>query len=130
MIYEVKKLVDSDESELLPDITDTIIWCDYDEGFCSKSVSAVALLYEAISKRENYYQLNTPTAYGNPQYSNYCGIVTGLLKAYEMEEIEIDNKIIISKKNRKKLVIDKIKRSQTYIDCVKDINNTMRNLFG
>ncbi len=130
MIYEIKKLVDSDGNELLPDIVDTPIWEDYDELDGNKSLKFIITLYTAITKRENYYQYHSPTAYGNPVYSNYCGIVTGLLQAYEMEETVVDNKIIISKNNRKKLVVDKIKRSRSYYDSVKDINDTMRNLFG
>jgi len=129
MVYEVKKIVDSDGNELLPDIADTPIWDDCDELDRSESVRLIVTLYTAISQRENYYQYNTPTAYGNPQYSYYCGLVSGILQASGMEETKIDNEIVISKKNRKKLVIDKIKRSRNYFNSKKDINDTMRNLF-
>lgn len=127
-MYTITKIEDS--VELLPDITNTSIWVDYDETECSELTKCIAMLYTAIAQRENYYQLNTPTAFGNPQYNYYCGVVNGILQARGMEEITSDGVIIIKKNNRKKLIIDKIKRPESYFDSVKDNNDTLRNLFG
>lgn len=126
-MYRIEKNI-LDELELLPDIVDTSIWKDYDEANCGKNVRVIAALYNAIKQRENYYQLNSPTAFGDPQYRYYCGLVDGILQGSEMEEISNNNFIVIKRNNKKILVIDKIKRSQEYYDSVKEINDTLREL--
>lgn len=126
-MYRVEKIMSGD-TELLPDIVDTPIWKDYNEVNCSKNIRVIAALYKAIEQRENYYQLNSPTAFGDPQYRYYCGLVVGILQGSEMEEISNDNFIVIKRNNKKILVIDKIKRSQAYHDSVKEINDTLREL--
>ena len=126
-MYRIEKII-LDDLELLPDIVDTPIWKDYNEVNCSKNVRVIAALYNAIKQRENYYQLNSPTAFGDPQYRYYCGLVDGILQGSEMEEIRNDNFIVIKRNNKKILVIDKIKRSQVYYDSVKEINDTLREL--
>lgn len=128
-MYKVEKII-SGSLELLPDIVDTSIWKDFD-GFnnkCTKTVRLVGGLYKAIEQRENYYQLNSPTAFGDPQYRYYCGLVNGILQGAELEEIVEDDKIIIKRNNRKILVVDKIKRSQAYYDSVKENSKTLREL--
>lgn len=126
-MYKVEKIMSGD-TELLPDIVDTPIWKDYDEANCSKNVRVIAALYKAIEQRENYYQLNSPTAFGDPQYRYYFGLVVGILQGSEMEEVSIDNLIVIKRNNKRILVIDKIKRSQEYYDSVKEINDTLHEL--
>lgn len=126
-MYRVKKII-VDNIELLPDIIDTSIWKDYDEVNCNKNVRKIAALYNAIQKRENFYQLNSPTAFGDPQYKYYCGLVVGILQGTEMEEIKEDDKIIIKKNKNKLLIIDKIIRTQGYYDSVKELNNIMHEL--
>lgn len=128
-MYKVEKII-SGSLELLPDIVDTSIWKDFDEfnNKCTKTVRLVGGLYKAIEQRENYYQLNSPTAFGDPQYRYYCGLVSGILQGAELEEIVEDDKIIIKRNNRKILVVDKIKRSQAYYDSVKENSKTLREL--
>ena len=99
-MYRIEKIMSGD-TELLPDIVDTSIWKDYDEVNCSKSKRIIAALYKAIEQRENYYQLNSPTAFGDPQYRYYCGLVVGILQGSEMEEISNDNLIVIKRNNEK-----------------------------
>ena len=84
--------------------------------------------YSAILKRENYFQFNSPTAFGNPQFNYYSGIVAGILQASGYEEFVVDNQIIIKKGNRKVLIIDKVKRSQHYYDSCKEINEVLQGL--
>lgn len=82
-MYKIEKII-LDGLELLPDITYTHIWNDYDftdANKCSKRVRLAAILYDAISKRENYYQINSPTMFGNPEYRYLCGLVNGILQA-------------------------------------------------
>lgn len=126
-MYRIKKII-LDDIESLPDIVDTPIWKDYNEVSCNKNVRVIAALYKAIERRENYYQLNSPTAFGDPQYKYYCGLVNGILQGSEMEEISDDNLIVIKRSNKKILVIDKIKRSQAYYDFVKEISDTFNEL--
>ena len=126
-MYRIEKII-LDDLELLPDIVDTSIWKDYDEANCNKNIKAIAALYKAIKQRENYYQLNSPTAFGDPQYRYYCGLVDGILQGTGLEETKENNLIIIKRNNKKILIIDKIKRSQVYCDSLKEINETLREL--
>ena len=128
-MYKVEKII-SGSLELLPDIVDTPIWEDFDvfNNKCTKTVRLVGGLYKAIEQRENYYQLNSPTAFGDPQYRYYCGLVSGILQGAELEEVNEDEKIIIKRNNRKILIVDKIKHSQAYYDSVKENSNTLREL--
>lgn len=126
-MYRIAKKT-MDELELLPDIVDTPIWDDYNNIECNKTTRLIANLYKAISERENYFQLNSPTAFGNPQYNFYCGVVHGFLVGSELEEEVKDNEIHIKKNNRTILVVDKIKRSRAYYESVKEIDEIMRYL--
>ena len=127
MAYIVHKIVYG-ETEFLPDIVDTPIWDDYDEIDAPKSVRIIAALYKAIADRENYYQENSPTAFGNPDYSRICGIVIGILQATEIEEQRKDDKLIFYKGKRKVLVVDKLKLPRHYYEARRDIAKTRRAL--
>ena len=129
-MYIVEKII-SEGLELLPNIVDTSIWKDLDEfnnDRCSKTVRLVSMLYRAIEQRENYYQLNTPTAFGDPQYTLRCGVVIGILQGSELEEVVENEKIVIKRNNRKILIVDKVKRPQAYYDTVRENRETLRAL--
>lgn len=130
-MYRIEKTM-SNDIELLPDIADTSLIQDFEAAGYSthnrKTKTLIALLYHAISQRENYYQTYTPTAYGDPQYKYYCGLVIGILQASGMCEVTEDEYIVIKKNNRRLLIIDKIKRPQSYYDACKEISKTMRAL--
>ena len=129
-MYRIEKIISGD-IELLPDIVDTPIWNEHDmfnNSKVSKRVQLLAALYKAIEQRENYYQLNSPTAFGDPQYRYYCGVVVGFLQGMELEEIVEDEKIIIKGSNRKIMIIDKIKRPKSYHDAVRENSETLREL--
>lgn len=126
-MYIIHKNID-DGLEKLPDITETPIWEEYDKMKCSKKVKLLANLYMAIQKRENYYQLNTPTAYGDPQYMYNCGLVIGILQASDMEEIVENNCIVIKKNKRRLLIIEKVERPQAYYICKKEISELMKSI--
>lgn len=85
MKYYVQKIVDG-EVELLPDITATPIFKDWEDVYAPKSVKVIAALYQAVEKRENYFQFHTPTAFGNPDHAMMQGVVIGIEQAEEIEE--------------------------------------------
>lgn len=129
-MYRIEKIMSGD-TELLPDIVNTPIWNEHDifnNSKVSKRVQLLAALYKAIEQRENYYQLNSPTAFGDPQYRYYCGVVVGFLQGMELEEIVEDEKIVIKGSNRKIMIIDKVKRPKSYHDSLKEINDTLNEL--
>lgn len=129
-MYRIEKIISGD-IELLPDIVDTPIWNEHDifnNSKVSKRVQLLAALYKAIEQRENYYQLNSPTAFGDPQYRYYCGVVVGFLQGMELEETVEDEKIVIKGSNRKIMIIDKVKRPKSYHDSLKEINDTLNEL--
>lgn len=129
-MYRIEKVMSGD-TELLPDIVDTPIWNEHDifnNSKVSKRIQLLAALYKAIEQRENYYQLNSPTAFGDPQYRYYCGVVVGFLQGMELEEIIENEKIVIKGNNRKIMVIDKVNRPKSYHDSLKEINDTLNEL--
>lgn len=107
------------------------IWNEHDifnNAKISKRIQLLAALYKAIEQRENYYQLNSPTAFGDPQYRYYCGVVVGFLQGMELEEIVENEKIVIKGNNRKIMVIDKVNRPKSYHNFLKEINDTLNEL--
>ena len=117
MKYTIKKCLDG-EIEYLPDIVDTPIWKDFNDGFCSESVILAFRLYQAVAERDNYFQFNTPTAFGNPEYSHACGVVSGILIAGMVEETDTDTQRIFRKGKRVILVVDKIKLHPSHYERV------------
>lgn len=128
-MYRISKII-AYEVELLPDIVETDIWKDFNDGCCSKRTEFIVFLYSAISQRENYFQLNSPTAFGNPDYNYYCGVVAGILQASGYEEVRDDNQIVIKKGSRKVLIIDKVKRPQSYYNNCKENKEMLEGFVG
>lgn len=115
------------EDNLLPDVTETDIFTDYEKN-PSDYMRCLYWLYIALSKRENYYERNSPTAFGDPEYTRYVGMVTGILMVTGWEEIVTKDQIIIKNKRRKILVVDRIKRSDSYYKEKAEINELLRDL--
>lgn len=128
MAYRVKKIVDCD-IEFLPDLVETPIWGDFDEIDAPRSVRLVAALYRAVADRENYYQENTPTAFGDPDYKLAYGIAQGIMIAGEIEQRERNGKMFFYKGKRLILVVDKPIRTKYYYEALADIRKT-REAFG
>ena len=128
MAYRVKKITDGD-IEFLPDITETPIWRDFDEIDTPRSVRLVAALYRAVAERENYYQENTPTAFGDPEFKLAYGIAQGIEIAGEIEERARDGKLFFYKGKKLILVVDKPMRTKYYYEALADVRKT-REAFG
>lgn len=130
-MWIIKKIMCGD-IEILPDLVDTPLWKAICPEYCSNSTKRdrqIAGLYRAIADRENYFQENTPTAFGNPEYNLYMGTVRGYIQALELEETVENEQIVIRKNGRKMLVIDKIKRSDAYYQDMAEIRK-LRKDFG
>lgn len=130
MVIKVNKIVFED-IELLPDIVDTPLWnfINPDKIYKSKkSDRQIAQLYSAIRNRENYYQEYTPTAFGDPQYSLYCGIVTGILLAMEATEDIQNNKIVIRRNRNVLLIVDKLKKPSSYYEVQRENRELLKDL--
>ena len=128
-MYRISKIIEY-EVELLPDVVETAIWKDFNDGCCSKRIEFLFCLYIAIAKRENYFQLNSPTAFGNSEYNYLCGLVAGLLQASGYEEVKVEDQIIVKNSKRKVLVIDKVKRPQAYYDNCKENDEMLKGFIG
>lgn len=132
MVYEIKKN-DRGDVELLPDIIETPLWEKISpESVChpKRSDRLISFLYDAIQKRENYFQENTPTAFGNPEHEHRCGVVVGLLLAMEAVEHRENGQIVIRKgrDGRKLLVVDVPTRPEWYYESVRDNRETLEAL--
>lgn len=120
--YDIKS-----EENLLPDITDTEIFKDY-ENNQSDYMRCIYFLYIALSKRENYYQLYSPTAFGNTEYVRLDGFVCGILQATGWEEIQDESSIIIKRNNRKILILQKLSKPQSYYEDKKEIAKILNEI--
>lgn len=120
--YDIKS-----EENLLPDITDTEIFKDY-ENNQSDYMRCIYFLYIALSKRENYYQLHSPTAFGNTEYARLDGFVCGILQATGWEEIQDESYIIIKRNNRKILILQKLSKPQSYYEDKKEIAKILNEI--
>lgn len=120
--YDIKS-----EENLLPDITDTEIFKDY-ENNQSDYMRCIYFLYIALSKRENYYQLYSPTAFGNTEYARLDGFVCGILQATGWEEIQDESYIIIKRNNRKILILQKLTKPQSYYEDKKEIAKILNEI--
>ena len=120
--YDIKS-----EENLLPDITDTEIFKDY-ENNQSDYMRCIYFLYIALSKRENYYQLYSPTAFGNAEYARLDGFVCGILQATGWEEIQDESSIIIKRNNRKILILQKLSKPQSYYEDKKEIAKILNEI--
>lgn len=113
--------------DILPDVTLTPIFTDYEEN-PSDFMRCIYCLYLALSKRENYYQFNTSTAFGDPEYARYTGIVCGILQATGWEESKTKDSIIVKNGSEKILVMDRIKKSESYKEEQKEIAEMLQNI--
>lgn len=120
--YDIKS-----EENLLPDITDTEIFKDY-ENNQSDYMRCIYFLYIALSKRENYYQLYSPTAFGNTEYARLDGFVCGILQVTGWEEIQDESSIIIKRNNRKILILQKLSKPQSYYEDKKEIAKILNEI--
>jgi hypothetical protein len=128
MAWHIHKEYDG-SVEMLPDVTQTPLWEPYEQSNCPKSHRQLVKLYDALSRRENYFQFNTPTAFGNPEYSQLVGEVHGILLAMEVDERHRDDKIIIFKENgRVLLTVDKPQKPKSYYEELQDIRRTLNAL--
>ena len=131
MPWIIKKVMCGD-TEMLPDLVDTPLWKAVTPEYCSNPTKRdirIAGLYEALSERENYFQENTPTAFGNPEYNLYVGMVRGYMQALELDETTEGERIIIRKNGKAILIVDKVKKPSGYYQSVLE-NRKLRKDFG
>lgn len=113
--------------EYLPDVNETDLVCDYD---ASPTDRRNMLLYMALSDCENYYQFNSPTAFGNPDYARKEGFLYGLLTAYGLHIARTKESVrVVTENNRTIIVVDKLKKPDQYYKERKEAEE-LRNAFG
>lgn len=125
MIYWVHKVNDPGSVDLLPFITDTPIWSDYDIPSPTRAIKLIAWLYDAVQKRENYYQENTPCAFGDPKFEYLAGMVHGILQAGEITEENKVGYIEFRRGGRVILRVDKIEKPKSYYETAKENRELM-----
>lgn len=104
-----------------------------DSGYkdCLFDKNGIYFLWNKLVEYAAYWELNSPTVNGNPDYDKLSSFIQGYLVAKNWDIEEEPTKIIIKNK-RNQILIEMVKRPlpQSYYDKVKDINNTINNLFG
>ena len=125
MIYWVHKVDDPGSVDMLPFIADTSIWSDYDISRPTREIKLIAWLYDAVQKRENYYQENTPCAFGDPKFEYLAGIVHGILQAGEIIEENKGRYIEFRRGGRVILRVDKVEKPKSYYETAKENRELM-----
>lgn len=125
-----KEIIDG--IEYLPDIVHTDLWPAYEETVYkrkgTKEIRLAAGLYKHLSERENYFQENTPTAFGNPKYNELCGLVSGFIQGSEMVIKETDDEFVVCRGRKVVLIVDKIKRNPAYREAARENAEILRDL--
>lgn len=78
----------------------------------------------------NYYQENSPDAFGNAPYARLEGFLSGYLCGAKMELDKSKELWVVRKGKRKILAVEVPKKPQGYYDALKDNAKTLRDVFG
>ena len=78
----------------------------------------------------NYYQENSPDAFGNAPYARLEGFLSGYICGGKMELEKNEELWIVRKGKRKILGVEVPKKPQSYYDDLKDNAETRRKVFG
>lgn len=78
----------------------------------------------------NYYQENSPDAFGNAPYQRLRGYMSGYFHGSKMELEEGEDLWIVRRGKRKILGVEVPKKPQSYYDDLRDNAETIRNVFG
>lgn len=78
----------------------------------------------------NYFQENSPDAFGNAPYKELCGYMRGYIHGSKMELEQGDDLWIVRKGKRKILAVEVPKKPQSYYDDLRDNAETIRSVFG
>lgn len=78
----------------------------------------------------NYYQENSPDAFGNAPYARLEGFLSGYLCGSKMELEKSKELWIVRKGKRKILAVEVPKKPQSYYNDLKDNAKTLRDVFG
>ena len=106
---------------------------DVDTGYKDTIVDdkGIYFLWNKLIDYATYWELNSPTVNGNPDYERLSSFIQGYLVAKNWEMEEQSTKIIVKDK-RNKILIEMTKRPipQCYFDKRKEIADTINNLLG
>jgi hypothetical protein len=78
----------------------------------------------------NYFQENTPDAFGNAPYRALDGYMRGYLNGLKLDLIKEDNWWIVKKGKRTVMKIEVPKKTPTYYQELQDTAKTIRKVFG
>lgn len=120
--------------DYLPDISETPLIEEWERAECDthhpQEIKLVAQLYMAIARRENYFQDNVPTAFGNPEYSRLEGFVDGFIQGARFTLEEDEQYFIIKKGKKKVLLVEKITPNPSYYMKLQEISDTWDAILG
>lgn len=87
-------------------------------------------VYEAIVKRENYYQYNDPTAFGNPDYAYLNGVLWGLIVGYGLNIYETKQEICVYTQGHKLIMrVQRPQKTPWYKEKKKEAIETWNKIF-
>lgn len=87
-------------------------------------------VYKAIADRENYFQFNEPTAFGNPTYNRLDGILYGLLMGYGLDIMEEQEEIRVYTQGHKLIMkIQRPKKTEWFKEKRKEVIEIRKQIF-
>ena len=125
MIPYIKKSTDGAGNEWV-DAQDIFNYVEEGSPFFNKWYMFIVKQCEVL----NYFNMNTSTAYGNPDYSNMLGFCSGYLTALHCYSWDKDGVMIIKDKNDKNIFkIDVPKTSSLEKENREELRKLWNNLF-
>ena len=97
--------------------------------FGNSSYMSVSMFYNMLIDYALYWQNNTPTAYGNPDYSYLRGLVIGYAAAKNWDIRENKEKIIVKNSSGRKLIeLVILPLPDSYFEAIKENKEIFDNL--
>lgn len=129
----IVRKIEIDGIEYLPDIVDTDMFGEWElaqgQETRTRDITLAAEFYIALAKRENFYQNNTPSPFGDPEYSMYCGVVNGFLQGSRMTMGEDAEYFIVKRGRRSILKVEKILRNPWFYTAKKENSEILSDIF-
>lgn len=111
----VVKKVSENGTEYLPNTSKTDIEYLKSKCYLEQEYNVLTSIYDAIFDKEMFYQYNNISVANDIQYSFYCGVLAGKLKAYGLtERSDIDKYVIVDASGNVILIVDRLQLPNTF----------------
>lgn len=98
--------------------------------FSVKESEQKVFLYNKLTEYAMYWQYNTPTSFGNPDFKELRGWVFGFLSAKKWQIKEYGNKIIVRNNSGKKIIeMETLPLPKSYYEAKKEVKEVWEKFY-